>query len=307
MTDNARGALLMMGAMAAFVCSDVVMKLLSLQLPLFQTLLLRGVLVCLAFWPLACWQGALRVSLPRRDRGLIALRVLAELGSTWTFLTALRHMPLANLTAILQALPLTITLAGALFFGEQVGWRRLSAISIGFLGVLLIVRPGADGFDTFALLALASVVCVTLRDLATRRMSGVVPSMAVALYTALGVTLFAAAGTLTEDWVLPGQGGWGLIVASALLIFVGYLFSIMAMRVGDLAVVSPFRYTGLVWALLLGFAVFGDWPDTLTQAGAALIVATGIYTFYRERLRAQAGVQARVQGAGPALRQTLRT
>lgn len=287
MTDNARGALLMMGAMAAFVCSDSVIKLISAELPLFQLLLLRGLMVSVVFIGLAASTGALRLPPSRGDRGLIALRVAAELGATWTFLTALFHMPLANLTAILQALPLTITLAGALFLGEAVGWRRLLAISIGFLGVLLIVRPGTEGFDYYAVLALISVGLVTLRDLATRRLSGAVPSMLVALSTAVGVTLFAAAGTLTEDWVAPSGFGWSLLATSGGLIVVGYLLSIMTMRVGDLAVVTPFRYTGLVWALILGFLIFGDWPDTLTLLGAALIVATGIYTLYRERVRAR--------------------
>lgn len=283
MTDNARGALLMMGAMAAFVVSDSVIKLLSANLPLFQILLLRGLLVSALFYLMARWKGVLDTPLGWRDRGLIALRVLAELGATWTFLTALFNMPLANLTAILQALPLTITLAGALIFGEAVGWRRLLAISIGFIGVLLIVRPGTEGFDYFAILALASVACVTLRDLATRRMSAAVPSMAVALFTAVGVTIFAAVGAVTEDWRPVSAFGWGLMGASALLLTVGYLLSIMTMRVGDLAVVTPFRYTGLVWALILGFVIFGDWPDPVTLLGAALIVATGIYTLYRER------------------------
>lgn len=283
MTGNARGAALMMGAMAAFVISDSVMKLLSRELALFQILLLRGVIVTVAFYVLARWRGVLDVRLGARDRWLILLRVLAELGATWTFLTALFHMPLANLTAILQALPLTITLAGALLFGEAVGWRRLLAISIGFVGVLLIVRPGTEGFDYYAILALISVACVTLRDLATRRMSEAVPSMTVALATAVGVTLFAAAGALTEDWGPPSALGWGLLWVSAGLLVVGYLLSIMTMRVGDLAVVTPFRYTGLVWALVLGFVIFGDWPDALTLLGAGLIVATGIYTLYRER------------------------
>ena len=294
-SDNTRGALMMMAGMAAFTLNDTLMKLLSAELPLFQALFLRGVFTTLAFYLIARRMGVLRLHLAGRDRWLIALRVLAEAAAAWFFLTALFNMPLANLTAILQALPLTITLAGALFLGEKVGWQRLLAIVVGFSGVLLIVRPGADGFDTYAILALISVAFVTLRDLVTRRMSREVPSMTVALFTAGGVTLFAAIGSLGEDWVRPSAGGWGLIAGAVVFIIGGYLLSIMAVRVGELSVVSPFRYTGLIWALMLGLLVFGEWPDPLTMAGAGLIVATGLFTFYREARRARRAARQAAQ------------
>lgn len=282
LNDNARGALMMMGAMAAFVINDALMKLVSAELPLFQALFLRGVLTTLVFFIIARRLGALRHVLGWRDRVLVTLRVLAEAGSAYFFLTALFNMPLANVTAILQALPLTITLAGALFLREPVGWRRLLAILVGFVGVLLIVRPDADGFDHYAIMALLAVACVTLRDLVTRRMSRTVPSMTVAMATAGGVTVFAFAGALSEGWVMPSGGVQIALGGAGVLIVAGYLLSITAMRVGELGVVSPFRYTGLVWALALGWLVFGDWPDGVTLAGAALIVATGIFTLYRE-------------------------
>lgn len=282
LTDNARGAMMMMGAMAAFVSSDALMKLVSAELPLFQALFLRGIFTTLLFYIIARRLGALRHTVGRRDRVLVLLRVLAEAGSAYFFLTALFNMPLANVTAILQALPLTITLAGALFLREPVGWRRLLAILVGFAGVMLIVRPDADGFDHYAVMALMAVACVTMRDLVTRRMSHAVPSMTVALATAGGVTAFALIGTLSEVWVMPSRGVGGALLGAGVLVTAGYLLSITAMRAGELGVVSPFRYTGLVWALVLGWLVFGHWPDTLTLAGAGLIVATGLFTLYRE-------------------------
>lgn len=299
MTDNARGSLMMMVGMAAFVLNDTLMKLVSSELPLFQALLLRGVLTTAAFAALAWHKGVLSPQLAGRDRALILVRVASEAGAAWFFLTALFNMPLANLTAILQALPLTITLAGALFLGDRVGWRRMLAIMVGFAGVLLIVRPGADGFDLFAVYALISVAFVTLRDLVTRRMTATVPSLTIALWTAAGVTSFAGFGSLTETWVMPSTWAVAWLAGAVVFIVVGYLLAIMAVRVGDLAVVTPFRYTGLVWALLLGLFVFGDWPDGLTMAGAALIVATGLYTFFRERQLAQAARRqmARTQSA----------
>ncbi len=283
MTDNARGALLMMLGMAAFTFSDTAMKVLGQSLPLFQAVFLRGMLVSAAFLLLAWWCGAMAVALDRRERNLLILRVAAEALTAWFFFLALFNMPLANVVAILQALPLTITLAGAVFLGERVGWRRLSMILLGFCGVLLIVRPGTDGFDHHSIYALLAVAGVTLRDIVTRQMSAGVPSLQVAFWTALGVTGFGALGSVTETWVAPGAGLVVLLGVSAVFILLGYLFSIMAVRVGDLAVVVPYRYTGLIWALILGLLIFGEWPDGLTLAGAALIVATGFYTFMRER------------------------
>jgi drug/metabolite transporter (DMT)-like permease len=282
LSDNARGALFMSIGMAAFVLNDTLMKLVSADLPLFQAIFLRGILTTLAFALIAWRLGALRLPDFNGDRWLVAVRVLAECGSTFFFLTALFNMPLATLTAVLQAAPLTITLAGALFLREPVGWRRLLAIGVGFVGVLLIVRPGPDGVDLYAIYALIAVGFVTLRDLVTRRMPRTVPSMLLALATAGGVTVFAAFGTLSEDWVRPAGSSWMLLTGAVVFILGGYLLSIMAMRVGELGVVSPFRYTGLVWALLLGLLVFGDWPDGLTKLGATLIVGTGLFTLYRE-------------------------
>lgn len=298
-SDNARGALFMMTAAAAFTLSDTFMKLLSADMGLFQALFLRGVMGSIGFFILAQRMGVFRVRLSPRDTRLIALRVLAEAGAAWFFLTALFHMPLANLTAILQALPLTITLAGALFLGERVGWRRLLAIAVGFMGVMLIVRPDADGFDLHAIYALISVACVTLRDLATRRMTATVPSLGVAFYTALGITLFAAAGLATESWVRPSAVNWAMLAGAALFVFGGYMLSIMAVRIGELGFVTPFRYTGLIWALILGLTVFGDWPDPVTLLGAALIVATGIFTLYREQVQARAQRRRAIAAAAP--------
>ena len=292
MTDNARGALLMALGMAAFTFSDTAMKLVGQTMPLFQAVLLRGVLVS-ALFALIAWRiGAFAAPLAPADRRLLALRVVAEAAAAWFFFLALFNMPLANVIAILQALPLAIVAAGALFLSERVGWRRWSMIGLGFVGVLLIVRPGTEGFDRYAVLALGSVVCVTVRDLATRRMSAAVPSLRVAFWSAFGVTLFAAAGSLTETWVMPDARLLGLLAVGSAFILCGYLLVILAVRRGDLAVVTPYRYTGLVWALALGWLVFGDWPDPLTFAGAGVIVATGLYTFWRERRLGLAATRA---------------
>ncbi|MCB1312659.1 MAG: DMT family transporter [Sedimentitalea sp.] len=283
MSPNTRGALLMAAAMAAFTFNDACIKATDGALPLAQILTLRGALASLLIYGLARALGSLRVDLPRRDWALVALRSLAELAAAYFFLTALMNMPLANVTAVLQALPLTVTLGAALFFGEAVGWRRGLAILVGFAGVLLIVRPGPEGFSLHAIYALAAVACVTVRDLATRRMSAQVPSMTVTLSASLAVMGFAALASLGTEWAPMDRRLVLLVLGSSVFVFAGYLFSVMAMRVGEVAFVSPFRYTGLIWALLLGWLAFGHWPEPLTLIGASIVVATGLFTLFRER------------------------
>ena len=283
MSPNVSGAMLMMASMACFTINDTFIKATNGELPLFQLLFLRGILATAFIGALAGLRGALRARLARRDWGLIALRSTAELGAAYFFVSALIMMPLANITAILQMLPLTVTLGSALFFGEPVGWRRMGAIVIGFCGMLLIVRPGTEGFTIWSVYALAAVGCVTVRDLSTRRMSARVPSLLVTFSASMTVLVASGLASIGAEWApVTGHLG-GLILGSSLFIVGGYYFSVQVMRQGDVSFIAPFRYTGLIWALLLGWLVFGDWPVPLTLIGAGIIVATGLFTLLRER------------------------
>ncbi|WP_170427355.1 DMT family transporter [Ruegeria arenilitoris] len=287
MTPNVKGALLMMGSMAAFTVNDAMIKAAGADLSLFQMVAMRGVLATVLVFLLARHLGALHLNFPRHDKWLVAARCLAELSATFFFLTALLHMPLANVTAVLQALPLTVTLGAVLFFGEHIGWRRILAIGMGFVGMLLIVRPGPDGFSIYAVYALIAVASVTVRDLITRRMSIHVPSLAVTLATSLSITVAAGIATAVTGWEPVPTGAGVLVACAAVFVLTGYLCSVMVMRVGDVGFVAPFRYSSLIWALALGWLVFGDWPDTITMLGAVLVVAAGLFTLFRER-RSQA-------------------
>ena len=283
MSPNTLGALLMMAAMAAFTLNDTLLKLTDGAVPLAQLLFLRGVASTVLIYALARSLGALRFQVMRRDWWLIAVRSAAEVGAAFFFVTALLNMPLANVTAILQALPLTVAVAAALVFREPLGWRRMSAILIGFMGMLLIVRPGPDGFSLWSAYALMAVLCVTVRDLATRRLSRDVPSMTVTLASSVAVTLcFGAASTVTE-WAPITVPLAALIGGASVIIMAAYFFSVRAMRVGDIGFIAPFRYTGLIWALVLGWLVFEDWPSNLTLIGALIVVAMGLFTLYREQ------------------------
>ena len=283
MSPNLKGALLMMASMACFTVNDAFLKATGGDLPLFQLLFLRGVLATSLLGLLAWSNGAIRFDVPRKDAWLILGRSVSEIGAAFFFVTALLNMPFANVTAILQILPLAVTLGAALFFKEPVGWRRFLAIGVGFAGMLLIVRPGTDGFTLWSVYALITVVFVTARDLFTRRMSSRAPSLLVTLCASFTVMAVSGLASVTADWAPVTPTLWVLIVSSSLFITGAYYFSVQVMRTGDVAFIAPFRYTGLVLALVLGIVVFGEWPTNLTLIGAAIIVATGLFTFYREQ------------------------
>lgn len=286
LSDNVRGALIMGGAMCAYTLNDAFMKSLADELPLFQAIFFRGVAAVLFLTLLCRMMGQLRFGFGTRDWMLVIMRSAGEVGGTYFFLTALFNMPIANVSAILQALPLTVSLAAALFLGEPLGWRRLTAIAFGFVGVLLIIQPGGADFSSYSLYAVAAVACVTLRDVAVRRMSRDVPAVFVALVAAVGVTGLGAIGSLFVTWApFTMTSGLQLTGASLCLIF-GYIASVNAMRVGEIAFVAPFRYSSLLVALVLGVVIFDEWPNLLALTGALLVVATGLFTLYREtRLR----------------------
>ena len=297
LSDNMRGALFMMGTMTAFTINDACMKILGEEAPLFQLLVLRGIGTALFLWWLAWRMGHLRLSASRRDWWLMVVRSLSEVAGAWFFMTALFHMPIANLSAILQALPLTVTLASALFLGEKVGWRRFTAILIGFAGVALIVRPGPEGFTIDSIYGLATVVCVTIRDITARQLSKDVPSLLVSLVAAVfvmglsGLAAFVPMGLPGSGapWVAMDLGQVGLMALTTAFVIVGYILSVSAMRVGEIGFVAPFRYTSLVVAILVGVLVFGTFPDALTLLGAAIVVVTGLYTLLREWQLRRAG------------------
>jgi len=268
--------------MTAFTVNDAFMKGVLGDVPLFQALFLRSCGVIIGLLVIAKVLGQLRFNLGRRAWVLMLLRGAAEATSAFMFLSALSRMPIANVSAILQALPLTVSLAGAVFLGEALGWRRLTAILVGFCGVMLIVQPGGANFNAASLYAVGAVVLVTFRDLIVRRMSRDTPSMMIALSAAMMVTSMAAVGASLGPWVPIDAGTvWKLLGATTFVIG-GYVFSVATMRVGEISFIAPFRYTSLLVALVLGAVVFGEFPNRMTLIGAGIVVATGLFTLYRE-------------------------
>ena len=284
---NPRASLLMVGAMAGFAIEDAIIKHLSAAMPVGQIVVVIGLGGGAVFCALA-WARGITILTAQALRGAVLLRNLAEMASAALVVLAIALVPLAVVTAILQAMPLVVTLAAALFLREPVGWRRWSAILVGFAGVLMILRPGSAGFDPAALLALGAVLTLTVRDLATRRVPAGVHSLQV---TAWGFLMVVPAGFILlllvfEAPVAPTPGEWGWLVAAIAAGILGYAALVGATRMGDIAVTTPFRYSRLVFAMAIGFAVFGERPDAMTLAGSALVVGAGLYTLWREmRLR----------------------
>ena len=284
-SDNIKGALIMSGSMLAFVLNDGLMKILFADWSIYQAIFLRGILTIPLMLFFAWRTKQLFVKLSSSDWKFIIIRTASEVGAAIFFLSALAHMPLANVTAILQVLPLAVTMGAAVFLRESVNWRRWLAIFIGFIGVMIIVRPGMEGFSIYSISALGAVACVTVRDLTTSRLSSKTPSMFVALITGIAITVLGAVMLPTVTWKPIYNAHWLILIISAIAIIFGYLFSVMAMRYGDASFIAPFRYTAMLWAIIIGILLFNDWPDQLTLMGTTIIVVTGIYSFYREKLQ----------------------
>ena len=283
LNSNMKGAVLMTACVSAYVINDAFMKLLFSEIALFQAVFLRSIITVPPILIMAWITKVAIRNLSKQDKRLILVRVGAEIFTTITFLTALKHMPLANVTAILQALPLAITMAAALFLAEPVGWRRWSAILVGFVGVLIVVRPGLEGFNIYSLSALMAIIFITVREISTRKLTSEVPTITVVLSTAVGSALFAGIMMIGSEWDTVSAVLWLLILGAAIAVLIATLLSVMAMRIGEIGFVSPFRYTSMLGAIGLGILMFGDWPDQPTLIGTLIIVSSGIYTFHREQ------------------------
>jgi drug/metabolite transporter (DMT)-like permease len=298
MTDNGRAALLMVAAMAAFTVNDAITKWLATDIGVGQTMLLRGLLAT-GLLAILAWREGAFANVGQFANPALAGRSVLEVLGTVTFLLALPRLPLSNVSAIYQALPLVVTLGAVLFLGETVGWRRWLAIGIGFLGVMLIIQPGAEGFNGWSVLLLVSVLFSASRDLVTRKIPRNLSTLGTAMLTSALVTLTGAMMIPLEGgWIDVSSGQWLGVFATAVLISIAYVTIISAMRGGDVSFVAPFRYVALIFALLIGHFFFSEDPDALMLAGAAIVVASGIYSFHRERVRArEAALAARSSAA----------
>lgn len=284
LSPNLRGAVFMAISMVGFALNDTLTKLSSETINPGQIMLIRGLFACCLIGLIAWHRGALR-RIGQALHPMVAVRVMGEALATSCFLVSLSHLPIANVSAVLQALPLAVTMGAAMVLGEPVGWRRWLSIAAGFGGVLIIVRPGLEGFSVYSLWALACVFFCAIRDIATKRIPQEISSFLVSTATAVVVTV--TGGLLVVPmggWAPVSYGTFAMLALAAALLVVGYQFIILSLRVGDISFVAPFRYTALLWAILLGYLVFADVPDLAMIVGSTVIVGSGLYMLYRERV-----------------------
>jgi drug/metabolite transporter (DMT)-like permease len=288
--NNTLGVIAMLAAMAFLIVNDAIVKYTSSSLPTGEIIFVRGLMASAII---------LTVSWSRREfsrwrsllqKGVI-LRTLGETIATMFYLSALVLMPIGNVTAILQVAPLMATAGSAIFLREQVGLRRWMAAIAGFLGVLLIIKPGAEGFNIASMLALAGVFFVTVRDVATRTIHAQAPSFLITAASAITVTIAGLVYSLFDPWVQPNTGQMIGLGLASVCILGGYYFTLVAFRVGEVSFISPFRYSIIIWAILLGYFVWGDIPDNLTFVGIFIVIAAGVYTFRREARPSRTGTK----------------
>ena len=281
---NRRGILAMAAGMASFVANDALVKFVSQSLPAGQLIFVRGVFATVLLLVLSHALGVSGQVRLLRDRKVV-VRAAFDAFATMTYLTSLFHLPIGNATAINMATPLFITLFAVIAFKEQVGASRWLAIATGFAGVLLVVQPTGAAFNAYALLCLGGTLLHASRDLITRVIDKRVPSILITLSTAVAVTLLSAVFSLFEDWKPATWQQLGLLAAASVFLSGGYFLLTVAMRGGEMSVIAPFRYAGLLFALVLGFVVWGDVPNAVAWVGIALLVAAGLYVLHSERSR----------------------
>lgn len=285
--NNLRGITLMLMSMALFAVEDMFLKWAASDLPVGMVIFVAGAFGAPVFALLARLEGK-RVLVPAAMQRAVLLRNAGEMVATFAYINALAVVDLSTVSAVLQATPLAVTLGAALFLREAVGWRRWSAIAVGFAGVLLVIRPGMEGFRPDSLWVLISVAGLALRDLAARAIPDECSTAQVSCWGLLSVALLGAVMMVPGGAVMPDAAQVGVLFGALVFGTAGYWAVVAATRTGEVAVVAPFRYARLVFAMVIGIVVFGERPDALMLAGAALVIGSGLYAFARERARKRA-------------------
>lgn len=282
--SNLQSIFLMIFSMVCFAIEDLFIKQLTGVMPAGQVIALLGAGGAVIFALMAKRQGA--TLFPRgAGIGVLYLRTASEgLGAIF-IVTALALVPLSTFSTVFQASPLAITLGAALFLRETVGWRRWAAICVGFLGVVMIIRPGTTSFDPATLLVLGAVVMISVRDVISRRLPASAPSSVVSFqgFGSLVISGPLLMVFLGEAPVAMTTEQWGISAITVIVGVLGYYAIVMATRIGDASALAPFRYTRMVFSMGLGIVILGERPDLMTYLGAALIIGAGLYTFLRER------------------------
>jgi len=281
----------MTAGMFGYVVNDAFIKRAAEDLPLFQAVFIRG-LVVIAL--LATLVRVRKVAVPVSaylERPVL-LRMIMEAVGTVAYLITLTQVPIAGLTAVMQLLPVAVTFAGARMLREKVSIHRVMALLIGLVGVLFIIRPGGNDFSPWFLGGVLTVGLIVVRELATRNISHDMAGTAVALGTGVVITALGAVITIFAGWDRPQAQTVALVAAGAFFLSLGYVASVNAVRIGDISFTAPFRYSVLIFAIALQIIVFGDVPDALTFVGSAIVGAAGLYAMAHETRPARATIRS---------------
>ena len=273
----------MIGGGLLLTMNDGVVKWLSGDYQVGQILTFRGAAAVILITGVLLWRREFNIFEVRYPKVQL-LRAVLMIASTFLFVNGLGLMPLADTVAIAFVGPIFVTALAPILLSERVGWRRWSAVLVGFAGVLIILRPGGDGLHWAALLPAGAALCGACRDLLTRGISHGEASGTTLFYSTLGVAL-AGAVTAPFGWQTPALADLGLFVVARMLLSIAHFLHIETFRFAEAAVVTPFKYSALLWAMAIGFLVWGDIPDNRTLLGAALLIGSGLYIFHREGRR----------------------
>jgi len=269
-------------AMLGYVVNDAFVKKTVEDLALFQAVFIRGLMLVALISLIARVRGDHRRIRMLRDRR-VGARIGLEAVGTCFFLLGLSNLALADMTAVLQLVPLAITFAAARLLREQVDWIRVATVLAGFVGVLFVIKPGSEGSSPWFLAAFAVVVIVTIRELVTKKISPEIPSLVIALGTGLVITAMGGVVSIFEGWESIETKHLIYLATASGFLSVGYIASVNAVRIGDMSFTAPFRYSILLFAIILQIIVFGDVPDALSLIGSGIVGAAGLFSLTRER------------------------
>jgi drug/metabolite transporter (DMT)-like permease len=281
---NRRGMFALAGAMATFSINDTLMKLTAQRYPLGEVITVRGIMATLLVGGCLIAMGHL-THLRAAFQPQVLTRTAFDGAAMVLFTTALIHMPLAELSAINLVSPLMITALAVIFFAEEVGWRRWTAILIGFVGTMFIVKPSPASFNAWALLGIACAFAGACRDVITRNLHAAIPTIVISFMAAAGSAIIGAMMGVIEDWQPMAPADLGALTIAAVFLGIGHYLVVIAFRGVDVAAIAPFRYTLLIWAGVLGYLAFGEMPDRYAILGSLLIVGSGLYALHREVVR----------------------
>ncbi len=280
---NSRGIMAMIAAMAFFTATDSLMKLAATTLPPSEIIGLRGIIATALMFAYLRSQGPIG-SLRDVMRPQMLRRTAFEILFITSYVVALSRAPFADVFSVLQSGPILMTVFAAIVWKEAVGWRRWSAVCIGFIGVAMIVKPAPQAFDPAMGLALFAAFMATGRDLSTRLVPAGVPSQIVTLSATASMMLGGFLLAPFETWVTPSAEVWLILLASAICVAAGSHFLITAYRTAETSAVAPFRFASVPFAILVGWMIWGHVPDAIAMTGIALVVGCGLYMMHRERL-----------------------